>query len=132
MGKLHVYPKNNTFEKIKAWQLGRELKKELYDVTKRFPEYERYRLSSQIRRASISMTSNIAEGYGRYHFQETIQFARQSRGSVSEILDHLYTALDEEYIDREMFNKLYLKGRQVERAINGYIKFLESQKNRKM
>lgn len=128
MGRLYVYPKNNTFEKIKAWQLGRDYRKELYDITKKFPDCEKYRLTSQIRRAGISMTSNIAGGYGRYHFQETIQFARQSRGSVSEILDHLYTALDEGYIDKKTFNKLYTKGREVERAINGYIKFLKSQR----
>lgn len=118
---------SKTFEKIRAWQLGRKFKKNLYKITSSFPSNEKYRLVSQIRRAAISTTANIAEGYGRYHFKETIQFARQARGSVSEILDHLYTSLDENYISEKIFNDLYKQGREIEKAINGYIKFLKSQ-----
>ena len=97
MQKLPIFTmkRNITFEKIKAWKLGRAFKIKLYKITKDFPKDERFGLTPQMRRAAISITANIAEGYGRYHFQETIQFARNSRGSISEVLDHLYTALDE-------------------------------------
>jgi len=118
-----------TFEDIKAWQLSREFRKEIYEITKKFPEEERYVLTGQIRRATISITANIAEGYGRYSFQENIQFCRISRGSVNEVLDHLITAFDEKYITEEEFNNLYQKGKDIEKAINGYINFLKTQRN---
>ena len=69
-------------------------------MTKKFPKEELYCLVSQIRRAAISVHSNVAEGYGRYNFQENIQFCRIARGSINEVLDQLYAALDEKYIDR--------------------------------
>jgi four helix bundle protein len=131
MGQFYLHPTRNSFEKIKAWRLGHQYRRRLYNITREFPFDEKYKLVSQICRAAISVTSNIAEGYGRYHFQETIQYTRQSRGSVSEILDHLYTALDEGYIDKELFDELYLEGREVERAINGYITFIKSLKDKK-
>ena len=83
-----------TFEDVKAWQLGREFKKKIYKISEKFPKKELYTLAAQIRDAAVSITANIAEGYGRYSFQENIQFCRTSRASVNEVLDHLYTALD--------------------------------------
>jgi len=117
-----------SFEDIKAWQLGREFRKAIYKVSKKFPKEELYVLTQQIRRAVISVTSNIAEGWGRYSFQENIQFCRTARGSVNEVLDQLYVALDEKYITDEEFQTLYKQGREVEHAINGYLNFLEGQK----
>jgi four helix bundle protein len=61
----------------------------------KLPEAEKYNLTNQIIRSSRSVTANIAEGFGRYHFQENIQFCRQARGSLVETLDHLYCCLDE-------------------------------------
>lgn len=86
-----------------------------------------YGLTAQIRDAAVSVTANIAEGYGRYHYQENIQFCRISRGSVNEVLDHLYAALDESYINKETFDELYSQGREVERVLNGYINYLKRQ-----
>ncbi|MEA3272208.1 MAG: four helix bundle protein [Patescibacteria group bacterium] len=123
-----MYNNYRTFEDIKAWQLGREFRKKIYKITRKFPKDELYVLTSQIRRAVISITSNIAEGYGRYSYQENIQFCRISRGSTNEVLDQLYTALDEGYIKQQEFNSLYQEGRDVEYAINGYINFLKNQK----
>jgi len=117
------------FEDIKAWQLGREFKKEVYSITKKFPKEETYVLTPQIRRATISITANIAEGFGKYFFQETIQFCRTSRASLNEVLDHLYTALDEGYIKKEEFDRIYQQGRELEKAINGYVDFLKKQKS---
>jgi len=68
-----------------------------------FPEHEKFSLTAQIKRSSRSITANIAEGYGRFHYKETIQFFRQSRGSLFETLDHLTTAIDEGYINEEEF-----------------------------
>ena len=81
-----------------------------------------------MRRAAISITATLAEGHGRYHYQENIQFCRISRGSINEVLDHIYTALDEKYISQQVFDRLYKQGREVEQVLNGYIRYLERQK----
>ncbi|MEI6972646.1 MAG: four helix bundle protein [bacterium] len=65
-----------TFEEIEAYRLARELRKELSIFCRRFPAEERYRLADQIVRASRSVTANIAEGFGRHHHQENVQFCR--------------------------------------------------------
>jgi four helix bundle protein len=119
--------KKHSFEDVKDWQLAREFRKNVYGMTKGFPKEELYCLVSQIRRAAISVHSNVAEGYGRYNFQENIQFCRMARGSVNEVLDQLHAALDEKYIDEIIFNDLYVEGRNVEATINGYINFLKEQ-----
>lgn len=122
--------KKHSFEDVKAWQLAREFRRNIYNITKIFSRDEMYCLTSQIRRAAISIHSNIAEGYGRYYFQENIQFCRVARGSVNEVLDQLYVALDEGYISKEAFDSIYIEGRNVEAAINGYIIFLEDQQKK--
>ena len=122
--------KKHNFENVKAWQSARQFRKNIYKITKNFPKEELYCLTSQIRRAAISVHSNIAEGYGRYNFQENIQFCRIARGSLNEVLDQLYIALDEKYISEEIFNNLYREGRNVEVDINGYIGFLKTQQEK--
>ncbi len=122
-----MYKNYKSFEDVKAWQLGRTFKNKVYQVSKKFPREELYNLTQQIRKAAISITANIAEGYGRYSFQENIQFCLIARGSVLEVLDHLYTAKDQNYIFQEEFAVLYQEGRDLEWAINGYINFLQSQ-----
>ncbi len=121
---------HKTFEDVKAWQLGKKFRIDIYQISKRFPVEEKYVLTSQIRRAVISINSNIAEGYGRYFFQENINFCRIARGSANEVLDQLYVALDEKYIRQDEFKDLYNKGRELEKALNGYISFLQNQKSK--
>jgi four helix bundle protein len=122
--------KKHCFEDVKAWQLARDFRKSVYDISQNFPKEELYCLTSQIRRAAISIHSNIAEGYGKYSFQENIQCCRIARGSLNEVLDQLYVAKDEDYINTDIFDDLYTKGRNVESAINGYIIFLKNQKEK--
>lgn len=119
----------NRFEDLEAWKSAREFRKEIYRISKTFPKDELFALTNQIRRAACSITANIAEGYGRYSFQETIQFCIVARGSLNEVLDQLYVAIDEGYIDRDTFNSLYELGRKVEVILNGYIKFLREKIN---
>lgn len=95
-----------TFEDLEVWQLCRALRKEIYKVTKTFPKDEERVLIPQMRRAAISATANIAEGFGRFHYQENIQFCRQSRGSLFEIIDHLITCHDENYINGEKIHSI--------------------------
>jgi len=119
--------KKHSFEDVKAWQTARGFRKHIYKITKKFPREELYCLTSQIRRAAISVHSNIAEGYGRYNFQENIQFCRVARGSLNEVLDQLYIALDEKYILPKKFEFLYEMGRKTEYNINCYIGFIKNQ-----
>ncbi|GBE39707.1 hypothetical protein BMS3Bbin08_02338 [bacterium BMS3Bbin08] len=118
----------STFEDLEIWQLARKLRREISTLVKTFPSEEKYRLSDQMIRASRSVTANIAEGYGRYHFQENIQFCRQSRGSLYETIDHLTVALDEGYIENIAFDDFKEKVFVIIRKLNGYIKYLESRK----
>jgi len=78
----------------------------LVDTALKLPAFERYRLTDQLIRASRSITNNIAEGYGRFHFKENIQFCRISRGSIYECIDHLYCCLDEKLINCDTFAEL--------------------------
>lgn len=84
-----------SFEGLQCWQVGRELRVEISKVIKTFPKEEKLELVSQMKRASRSVTNNIAEGFGRYHYQDFIRFCRISRGSLTELSDHLIIALDE-------------------------------------
>lgn len=74
------------------------------------------------------MTANIGEGYGRYHYQENIQFCRQSRGSLYELQDHLMTCLDEGYITGHEYEEVYALTESGLKASNGYIRMLQKQK----
>ena len=119
----------STFEDLEVWQLARELRKETSSLVKTFPSEEKYRLCDQMIRASRSVTANIAEGYGRYHYQENIQYCRQSRGSLFELVDHLTVALDEEYVTPEFVKGLKERIFIVVKKLNGYIHYLEKRKN---
>jgi len=118
----------STFEDLEVWQLSRNVRKEISTLMKPLPPEEKFRLIDQMIRASRSVTANIAEGYGRYHFQENIQFCRQSRGSLYELIDHLTVALDEGYITDEIFVGVKEKVFEIIRKLNGYIKYLEKRK----
>ena len=117
-----------TFEDIKSWQLSRKFRIDAFLIIKTFPREENFVLVPQMRRAIISISSNIAEGFGRYSYQENIQFCRIARGSLNEVLDQFYIALDEKYINQENFDTIYMKGRELEKSINGYMSFLRNQK----
>tara|TARA_R110002012_G_scaffold276025_4_gene462832 strand:+ start:8546 stop:8926 length:381 start_codon:yes stop_codon:yes gene_type:complete len=121
-----------SFEELECWKAGKELRVFVSKLAKRFPMDERYALTSQIKRSSRSVTNNIAEGYGRFHFQENIQFCRQGRGSLYETLDHLLIAKEEEYIDEPDL----IAGRQlIEKTttiLNGYINYLSEAKKKSL
>src|SRR6056297_2927135 len=120
-----------SFESLKVWQLSREIRNDLFELCKSFPKEERYKLSDQMIRSSRSIGNNISEGYGRYHYQENIQFCRQSRGSAYELIDHLITALDCEYIQEKDFTSLKMKIIECIKMTNGYIAYLNKQKANK-
>jgi four helix bundle protein len=110
------------FKDLMAWRLGRELRKAVYDLTKKFPPEEKYVLTSQMRRAALSVTSNIAEGFGRFHYQVNLQFCRHSRGSATELRDHFTAALDAGYICDEELTRIDQLAHRFVQVINGYIR----------
>ncbi|HDZ00146.1 MAG TPA: four helix bundle protein [Nitrospirae bacterium] len=117
-----------TFEELEVYKLAREFRKEVYRLIKKLPKDEKYNLVSQMRRASTSLTNNIAEGHGRYHYQENIQFCRQSRGSLSELIDDLNICLDEQYFHEDYLNNLKQKAYEINKRLNGYIAYLGKRK----
>jgi four helix bundle protein len=110
------------FTELETWQVARRLRTEIYTITRGFPPEEKYCLTSQMRRAALSVTANIAEGYGRFSYQENIQFLRQSRASAYELRDHLTTALDAGYMTQQRFAELDELAKSVGRLLNGYIR----------
>jgi len=110
------------FTDLETWQTARRLRKAVFELTKSFPPEERYGLLSQMRRAAGSITANIAEGYGRFSFQENIQFCRHSRASTYELRDHLTSAFDAGYATREQCRDLNALSMSVIRLLNGYIR----------
>jgi four helix bundle protein len=118
----------STFEDLEVWQLARELRRGILALVKTFPPEEKYRLTDQMLRASRPVTANIAEGYGRYHYQENIQYCRQSRGSLFELIDHLTVALDDGYIGDDVLEATKEQISGVVRKLNGYIHYLEKRK----
>jgi len=95
-----------TFEDLEVYQVAREFRKAMYRVAKQLPEEEKFGLISQVRRAAVSLTNNIAEGHGRFHFLEQIKFMLQSRGSLEELMDDLNVCADEQYLANADIEKL--------------------------
>ena len=114
---------------LEIWKDGRVLRNDISKLSKSFPKKEESRLIDQIIRSSRSVTANIAEGHGRYHFQENIQYCRTARGSLQETFDHLTVALDEGYITRSELGKLNEKIEILMKKINGYINYLKKRKD---
>ena len=110
------------FTELEVWQVARKLRKAIFEITKTFPGEEKYVLVSQMRRAAVSVTANIAEGYGRFSYQENIQFCRHSRASVYELRDHLSSAVDADCISREKCRELNTDAMSVIRLLNEYIR----------
>lgn len=84
-----------SFEDLECYQAARTVRLRASELCRMLPGDEKYRLVDQMIRSSRSVTANSAEGYGRHHFQENLQYLRQARGSLYETLEHVHTALDE-------------------------------------
>jgi four helix bundle protein len=110
------------FTDLNAWKEGHKLVLEIYRITKNFPKEELFGLTSQIRRAVISITSNVAEGFSRNSYKEKLQFYSVSLGSVTEVQNQLLIAKDIGYISSEDFKKFAEQTIIVSKLLNGLIK----------
>jgi len=119
-----------SFEELVVWQKARELKNEIFELVKTFPNEEKYRLSNQLIRSSRSVNGQISEGHGRKTFPDRLNYAIMARGSLSETLNHLIDAFDCKYISGEQLQYFRGKVAGVWRPLNGYVTWLESKVNK--
>lgn len=128
----------STFEDVEAYQVAREFRRTMYGVARQLPEIEKFGLASQMRRAAVSLTNNIAEGHGRFHFPDRIKFTLQARGSLEELVNDLSLQLnllhetfnvcaDEQYLSMDEVSLLKQQGWRVRQLIDGYIRYLRVQ-----
>lgn len=111
-----------TFKDLDAWKEGHFLVLKIYLITKNFPKEEQFGLSNQLRRAAVSITSNIAEGFSRGSYREKIQFYSIALGSLTEMQSQLEVSRGIGYISREQFNELDFYTVKVGKIIHGLIK----------
>jgi len=111
-----------TFTQLNTWQQGHKFVLLIYEITGKFPNSEKFGLVNQMRRAAVSVTSNIAEGFCRNSRKEKIQFYRTSLGSLTEIQNQLIIAKDLALIKYEDFEKAFEQSVTVSKLINGLIK----------
>lgn len=113
-----------SFEELKVWKDSRQIVKEIYHTVENFPKRENYGLISQITRASVSIMSNIAEGFARDSNKEFIRFLIISRGSIAEVQSDLFIALDLGFITQDRFTEIYKQLDKLGKQVNGLIKYL--------
>jgi len=117
------------FESLDAWQKSRDFANAIYrEVIPQLPVEEKFNLADQLRRASVSVPANIAEGYGRFYYQSNVQFCYFARGSAEEVISHLILAHDQGFISDSKFFNLRDKGTALVQLINGYISYLKRAK----
>lgn len=118
--------KIKSFTDLKAWQEGHSLVLMIYAVTRGFPKDELFGLTNQLRRAVVSFTSNIAEGFSRHSYKEKLQFYYMALGSLTEVQNQLLVARDIGYISKTEFNKIAQQTVQASKLLNGLIKSCKS------
>lgn len=116
------------FEEIEAWKKARELTKRVYEISMNKNFNRDWTLKDQMRRAVISVMSNIAEGFDSGFNAEFVRFLNMSRRSASEVQNHLYIALDQAYITSNEFKIVYEQTEEVRKMIIGFIKYLKNYK----
>ena len=120
--------KYQNFTDLNVWKEARIYQLFIFNLCKTLPKEEKYNLCDQMVRASRSIAANIAEGHGRFHFQEQIQFCRQARGSLAEVLNHIFTAFDCAYLTDTQVKELEQMNTNLLRLLNGYLLYLKNQK----
>jgi four helix bundle protein len=120
--------KFRTFEDLEVYQSAREFRKKMYEVTRQLPSFEKFELASQMRRAAVSLTNNMAEGHGRYNFADQVRFFLGWRGSLQEFVDDLNVCDDENYLDSGELTELKDQAWRILGLINGYLRYLRDRK----
>ncbi len=111
---MYIY----SFERLDVWQLSRKLVKEIYKLTGTFPEEEKFNLASQMRRASVSVPSNIAEGSSRSSLKDQVRFLEIAYGSLMELYTQLYISMDLAYINEARQHDVALLMKEISNKLN--------------
>jgi four helix bundle protein len=114
------------YTELDVWKEARILVKMMYTHFSKFPKDEIFGLQSQMKRAAVSIPSNIAEGCGRNHRKDSLQFFFIARGSAYELETQLYLALDLSFIDQDVFEEILLQIEKIRKLLNGFIKYFET------
>lgn len=123
---METFKTYKSFTELEVWQQARTFKTNLYDLIKSFPSDEKFGLTDQIKRASRSVASNIAEGYGRFSYKDQLHFCIQARGSLFECQNHIIDACDCRYISEEIKKSFLEKSEGLSKILNGYISWLKT------
>ena len=118
----------NNFYQLDAWKEAHKLVVKIYKITKTFPKEEKYSLIDQVRRSASSVTANIAEGFGRFHFANKIRFYHQARGSLKETQNFIFLSKDLNYLKPQTAKNLWNQSKTCEKLINGLIRSINKQK----
>ncbi len=118
-----------SLETLETWKKAKEFTLRVYrEVLPLLPPEEKWNLGQQLRRSSNSIPANIAEGYGRYYFQENIRFCYNARGSLEETLSHLVICHEMKYMSDSLYESLEQDGEKLTQLINGYVGYLKRSK----
>ena len=118
-----------SLETLETWRKSKEFSLRIYrEVLPLLPPEEKWNLNQQLRRSSLSVPANIAEGYGRFYYQDNIRFCYIARGSLEETLSHLVISHEMEFIPKPLFESLEQDGEKLTQLINGYISYLKRSK----
>ena len=115
--------------RLKVWVRGKDFALKIYDeILPLLPPEEKWNLNQQLRRSSLSISANIAEGYGRFYYQDNVRFCYFARGSLEETLSHLAFAFEAKYIPEPVNRRFETEGEELGKMLNGYIAFLKKNK----
>ncbi len=123
------YESQFSLDSFELYNRARAFRKDIYRLIRDLPAIERYCLAPQMRRAAISVSNNVAEGHGRWHFQENVQYCRTTRGSIEELIDDLNMCLDEAYFDEALIHKLKDQAQTLIARVNSYITYLRKRRS---
>lgn len=121
-------PGKRGFEDLDCYKLALDVMARIHAFSKTLPADEKFDLYAQIRRSSKGVTGNIGEGYGRYHYLDSLRFYSIARGELNETLARLIDAKVLNYIDQTEFELLYRLIRQTEQALNGFMSYVRRQR----
>jgi four helix bundle protein len=117
-----------TFEDLEVYQVARQFRKAMSQMNRRLPLFKKFELGSQIRRAAVSLTNNIAEGHERFQYLEQLKFCLNARGSLEELIDELNICEDESYLSANAISVLKQQGWRVHQILAGYMRWLRERK----
>ncbi|MBU1043490.1 MAG: four helix bundle protein [Candidatus Omnitrophica bacterium] len=115
------------FEKLKVWEEAVKFANEIYAITRKFPKSEQFGLTSQLNRAAVSISLNIAEGEGRNSNNDFARFIQIAIGSLNETVTLLYIALEQKYINKKEFDNLYLSCETISKQLHAFRNYLKKQ-----